>query len=99
MGKKFSVIADFTDRETGDEIKVGSIFEAIDDEHEARLRAACVIGKEVTDEPSDEWPKHVGGGNYELSNGDRVKGKDEAAEKQAELDASIKSGEGNADQS
>ena len=33
------------------------------------------------------WPKHVGGGHYELSNGDKVKGKEAAAAAQAELDA------------
>jgi hypothetical protein len=32
-----------------------------------------------------EWPRHVGGGFYELSNGERVKGKDSAIEVQAAL--------------
>ncbi|ABJ09620.1 hypothetical protein [Bacillus phage 1] len=35
-----------------------------------------------------EWPKHVGGGVYELSNGDKVKGKEVALAAQAEIDAS-----------
>ncbi len=33
-----------------------------------------------------EWPKHVGGGYYQLSNGEKIKGKDEAAEAQAKID-------------
>lgn len=32
------------------------------------------------------WPKHLGGGNYELSDGEKVKGKEAAHEAQALLD-------------
>lgn len=39
---------------------------------------------EVTDE-GKTFPHHVGGGMYELSNGERVKGKDEAQEAEAAL--------------
>lgn len=35
-----------------------------------------------------EWPKHVSDGHYELSNGEKVKGKDAAVAAQAEIDAS-----------
>lgn len=35
---------------------------------------------------SVEFPKHTGGGWYELSNGEKVQGKDEALEEQAKLD-------------
>lgn len=92
MSKQFRVIADFIDKESGEEIKAGSVFEAIDEEHEARLRAAGVIGKEAPaednkDSDKTEYPKHVGGGTFELSNGEKVKGKEEATAKQAELDA------------
>ncbi len=41
---------------------------------------------EVDGDP--EWPKHVGGGHYELSNGEKVKGKEGAVAAQAEIDAS-----------
>ena len=34
----------------------------------------------------DEFPKHVGGGNYELSNGEKVKGKEKAHEAQKALE-------------
>jgi hypothetical protein len=40
-----------------------------------------------TDEgTSSEFPKHVGGGHYELSNGEKVKGKDEAQKAEAALE-------------
>ena len=32
--------------------------------------------------PKDEFPKHTGGGWYELSNGEKVQGKQEAKEQQ-----------------
>jgi hypothetical protein len=32
------------------------------------------------DEEVEQYPKHVGGGWYELSNGERVQGKEEAIE-------------------
>lgn len=87
MTKSFIVTNEFYDAETGELIKVGSIIEA-DEEREELLRAADVIGKESA-EPSDndEWPKHVGGGTYELSNGERVKGKDTAEEAEDKLKA------------
>lgn len=37
----------------------------------------------------DEYPKHVGGGYYELSNGEKVQGKDKAIE----AEQALKSGE------
>lgn len=45
--------------------------------------------KESKDESGDdkkEYPYHKGGGNYELSNGENVRGKKEAIEAQEELD-------------
>ena len=35
-------------------------------------------------EPSITFPKHVGGGWYELSNGKRVQGKEEAIKKEGD---------------
>lgn len=45
------------------------------------------VGK--TDNKSVEWPKHIGFGKYELSNGDTVKGKDAAIAAQAALDSTV----------
>lgn len=48
MGKKhYHVIAEFVDKETGDTIPAGSIFEA-DDKRLELLQAAEVIGEEAT---------------------------------------------------
>lgn len=92
MTKSFIVTNEFYDAETGELIKVGSTIEA-DEEREEVLRAADVIGKESKEAPDgEERPKHLGGGTYELSNGERVKGK-EAAE---EAEEKLKAGETNA---
>ncbi|MED4783447.1 hypothetical protein [Brevibacillus choshinensis] len=42
--------------------------------------------KDTDDRESPVWPKHIGGGRYELSNGEKIKGKDVAIAAQAELD-------------
>ncbi|MGN4124884.1 hypothetical protein ACMGD3_07685 [Lysinibacillus sphaericus] len=50
------------------------------------------LAEVVIDEQEEhvsEHPKHTGGGYYELSNGDRVKGKDEAIK----AESALKSGE------
>lgn len=87
MTKSFLVTSDFYDAETGDLVKSGTTFEA-DEEREEVLRAANVIGKEAkTASDSEEWPKHVGGGTFELSNGERVKGKEVAEEAEEKLKA------------
>ena len=36
------------------------------------------------DEEVEQFPKHVGGGWYELSNGERVQGKEEALKKEGD---------------
>ena len=36
------------------------------------------------DEEVEQFPKHVGGGWYELSNGERVQGKDEAIKEEGD---------------
>lgn len=36
-------------------------------------------------ENTDKFPKHVGGGTYELSNGEKVKGKEEAIQAEKDL--------------
>lgn len=42
------------------------------------------IGKQV-EEVKQDFPKHIGGGWYELSNGERVQGKEEAEEAENEV--------------
>ncbi|MCZ8518879.1 hypothetical protein [Paenibacillus caseinilyticus] len=118
--KKFRVIADFTDKETGQEYKQGDEIYA-DEFREQELRAALVIGREIVvppeppaqppqepqepkeaaanadadgdddadadkDDELDPRLQHVGGGWYDLPNGERVRGKEAAAKALAELD-------------
>ena len=54
----------------------GEIFD-LSEEHFAKLMS---INENLIEETEDiiEYPKHIGGGYYELSNGEKVKGKDEA---------------------
>lgn len=40
----------------------------------------------VTDSEKREYPFHKGGGYYELSNGEQVRGKEDAIEAQKEID-------------
>ncbi|WP_018659905.1 hypothetical protein [Allofustis seminis] len=42
--------------------------------------------QEASTEEKEIFPKHTGGGWYELSNGERVQGKGEAQKKQKSLD-------------
>jgi hypothetical protein len=44
------------------------------------------VEKSVPKEPAfSDFPKHTGGGWYELSNGDKVQGKEEAKEAEKEV--------------
>lgn len=44
------------------------------------------VEKSVVTEEKPEWPKHIGGGVYQLSNGDKVKGKEAAIAAQVDID-------------
>lgn len=50
-----------------------------------RHRAKKPVHNEPVSSVADIFPKHVGGGWYELSTGDKVQGKDEAKDKQKEV--------------
>ena len=50
----------------------------VDNDRVEELYKLGYIGKQ--DEEVEQYPKHVGGGWYELSNGERVQGKEEAIE-------------------
>ncbi|MEY9975299.1 hypothetical protein [Lysinibacillus sp. RC79] len=53
------------------------------------LAEVMIAKQEEPREQVSEFPKHVGGGRYELSNGEKVKGKEEAIE----AENALKSGE------
>ena len=73
-------------------------FEPVDKPPKARLdsitgrspatgvRTAKVAAPATVAAPSTGYPRHVGGGWYELSSGERVQGRDEATQAEAELD-------------
>lgn len=96
--KEYTVIAEFKDAETGNRLKPGDTISADDDRVE-RLKAADVIGKEVTsgtsNDPDENGLISLGGGYYQLPNGDKVQGKDKALEALKDLDA-LKQAEGDA---
>ena len=54
------------------------------DERVDKLFELGHIGKEIKEIKKDDFPKHVGGGWYELSNGERVQGKEEAIKKEGD---------------
>ena len=55
----------------------------VDNKRVDKLVKLGYIHKE-DEEAKQDFPKHVGGGWYELSNGERVQGKEEALEKEGD---------------
>ncbi|WP_397376367.1 hypothetical protein [Paenibacillus vietnamensis] len=66
--------------------KRGSEYECSDSKHIHKLAASGLIETPVI-VINDEFPKHVGGGTFELSNGEKVRGKEAAEEAEKELRA------------
>jgi hypothetical protein len=83
----------------GQDVKFeGGFFETNDPAIVEQLKKHHAMGEEIvlirdleekppkdTKEPPPEFPRHVGGGNYLLSNGEKVKGKQEALAAEAVL--------------
>lgn len=78
------VISGFKCQETKRIYRVGEDYDG-DHLEEYQERGYVDITEEAVEQP--EWPKHTGFGQYELSNGDKIKGKDAALAAQAEIDA------------
>lgn len=87
MKKKFKVIRRFVDKlDQSTTHEVDSIV-TFDDKKDAerieellkhpKFEGAAFIS-ELKDDEVTEYPHHIGGGTYELSNGEKVKGKEEA---------------------
>ena len=76
----------------GAEFEAGSVYEVSPESarHFLRRNVAKYVGAvlEYEAEPDevDEFPKHVGGGWYELSDGERIRGADAAIDAQIERD-------------
>lgn len=76
------VIGGFKCRYTG---KIYHVGDEYDGEYLEEMQSKGYVEK-ISTEKNPEWPKHIGGGLYELSNGDKVKGKNAAIAAQAEID-------------
>lgn len=81
--KKYNVISRFQDKNTKILFEVGTVYESDDTERVNFLQDEGYLDKE--DVVNDEFPKHTGGGFYELSNGEKVKGKNEATAAEKEI--------------
>lgn len=91
MNELYPVIKNFADKEDNKRSYQEDAwyprfgFEA-SEERVIELQDLGYIG--VNEEPADndeEFPRHTGGGHYELSNGEKVKGKEEAIEAEEAL--------------
>ncbi|PEZ85188.1 hypothetical protein CN374_25805 [Bacillus cereus] len=76
------VLNAFIDKETKVGYSQGDMYESNDSE-----RIAFLVEKGFLQEnqKASKFPKHAGGGWYELSNGDKIQGKDEALEAEQSL--------------
>lgn len=82
---KLAVVKAFIDKNTNIGYSVGDTFESGDSERVSFLQEEGYLYKEVEEE-TPEGIKHVGGGYYELPNGDKVKGKENALKALEELE-------------
>lgn len=93
----YKVLSGFTDKDTKKVYKRNSIYpgESVSKERLKELTTKnnsqnkVLIEKVESAGGQEDFPKHTGGGWYELSNGEKVKGKDEAVKAENQL----KSGE------
>lgn len=91
----FIVLKPFIDKDTEDKFGVGSEYYTEDPERIQYLQSWSYLGEEVektdvNEDPEEGNPqiKHVGGGYYELPNGEKVKGKENALEELEKLQGS-----------
>ncbi len=76
------IIRAFIDKNTLVGYSEGDTYESNDSE---RIAFLVEEGFLQENQKTSKFPKHVGGGWYELSNGDKVQGKDEAVEAEQSL--------------
>jgi hypothetical protein len=91
--KEFIVLKAFRDKDTKEHHAAKSLYSS-DEDRVKFLQDKGFLGKEVSEvraasaekeDKEEKFPKHTGGGYFELSNGEKVKGKDEAAAAEKEL--------------
>lgn len=81
---KVKILNTFSDKELKKVLIKGEIVEMSEE------RVIYIMSKdqdiiEPLEDFNDEFPRHLGGGHYVLSNGEKIKGKDEALKAEEEL--------------
>ncbi|WP_079479714.1 hypothetical protein [Halobacillus salinus] len=92
MSEKLSAVVakPFIDKTSKEKYEKGSTYETESADRISYLqeKGYLVESKQPPENPSEgEFPKHTGGGYYEISNGEKVQGKEEAQKAQRDLDA------------
>lgn len=83
---RVKVLKSFIDKQKEVIHQEGKIIELTEERFEEIKSADGSLIEEVEGEYISEFPKHIGGGYYELSNGEKVKGKDAAIAAQTEIE-------------
>ncbi|MBR9698642.1 hypothetical protein [Bacillus cereus] len=76
------IIRAFIDKDTSLGYSEGDMYESNDSK---RIAFLVETGFLQENQKTSKFPKHAGGGWYELSNGDKIQGKDEAVEAEQSL--------------
>lgn len=79
---KHLIIRAFIDKDTLLGYSEGDMYESNDSQ---RIAFLVEQGFLQENQKTSKFPKHAGGGWYELSNGDKIQGKDEAVEAEQSL--------------
>ena len=85
--KEYIVKRAFFDKNEKKHYPIGALYSA-DTDRISFLQDNGFLGEEIPvkpEEKDDKFPKHTGGGWYQLSNGDKVQGKEEADAAEQEL--------------
>lgn len=80
---KHLVICAFVDKDSLQGFSVGDVFESTNEDRINHLKEKGFLKVEIKEE---EGIKHLGGGYYELPNGEKIKGKENALKAFEELD-------------
>lgn len=110
---KYPVLTTFRDKHTKIIHREGTQYKTNDEKRAEELQALGFIGKPLnesappdvaTDAPDnipdnvEEWPKSAGGGYWDLPNGERVRGKENALKALAELNGTGEGGDSDDEQ-
>lgn len=86
LGVQYKVLKRFKDKDTKVLYSPDSFYTNEDQERVDFLIEKGYLANRPQQTEAVSFPKHTGGGWYELSNGEKVKGKDEATAAEEDLD-------------